>query len=119
MNVMDKTPSYFVKRGRLYFYVGILLGTLALADVLLWWSIATSGISFVKAKDTYLNHYPSFLQSTGTITLLGIAESAVSIYLLTTARLSGMGSRGIYAIVYVLFGALNSVMILWRLFTLL
>lgn len=97
------------------FSIGILLFVAVVADLTLWISLSTKDISFDQTKALYLSYFPAFLRNATILTLLTIALSSLSIYLLSrSSKLPGTGYRRVGQLLL----ALNFVLISWQIFSL-
>ena len=98
-----------------YFYCGVLLCVGVVANIVLWIITSTKKVSFDQAAALYLNYFPSFLKNTTLLTLLGIALSSLSVFLLTRSQKT-LGSG--YRQISLLLTTLNIILISWQVFSL-
>lgn len=105
-----------MKNDTLPFYAGLLLFSLAVANVALWIFVATRvGLSFSDARQMYLSYFPGFLQNTLLLTGLNVVFCTISLYLLI--RLGESLSR-FHSFIRMPVVVVNTVLIAWNLFTL-
>ena len=100
---------------KLFFYSGLLLCVVVVANIGLWIIVSTEEIAFEQAKALYLGHFPAFLRNATLLTLLGIALSSLSVYLLNRSQ-KLLGSS--YQRVGQLLTVLNIILISWQVFSL-
>ncbi len=98
------------------FYIGLFLSALVVANVALWLYVSVGGgLSFDSARQSYLAHFPAFLQHTTLLTLLNVALGAVSLYLLLRA---GDALSHLDSFIRIPVVSVNVVLIAWNIFTL-
>jgi hypothetical protein len=98
------------------FYIGLFLAALLVANVALWVYVCIGGgLSFDAAKQTYLAHFPGFLQHPTLLTLLNVALGAASLYLLLR---TGDALDRLASLIRIPVISLNTVLIAWNIFTL-
>ena len=100
---------------KIFFYAGLLLCMVVVANVSLWIITSTKEMSFTQAKVLYLGHFPAFIRSAFVLTLLGITLNSLSTYLLTRSqRITDSSYRQVSQLVIIL----NIILISWQVFTL-
>ena len=100
---------------KIFFYAGLLLCMVVVANVSLWIITSTKEMSFTQAKALYLGYFPAFIRSAFVLTLLGITLNSLSTYLLTRSqRITDSGYRQVSQLVIIL----NIILISWQVFTL-
>jgi hypothetical protein len=106
-----------MKDTNITFYIGLFLSALVVANVALWVyvSIVGGGLSFDGARQSYLAHFPDFLQHAMLLTLLNVVLGAVSLYLLLRA---GDAISRLYSLIRIPVISVNVVLIAWNIFTL-
>ena len=98
------------------FGIAVLLLAFVVANVSLWISVANRDeLSLAQAVQTYLNYYPAGLRSAGLLTLLNIACSAASLYLLIV---SPPVPNRVPAVVRASMIGANALLAGWNIFTL-
>ncbi|QKZ12711.1 hypothetical protein [Spirosoma sp. KUDC1026] len=98
-----------------FFYSGLLLCAIVVANVLLWMSASAKEAAFDQAKALYLSYFPGFLSNANVLTFMSIVLCCLSIYLLIRSQYQ---LSSIYRGISVLFTIVNGVLISWYLFTL-
>jgi hypothetical protein len=96
------------------FYSGLILCASVVANVLLWITTSVKADNFEQAKTSYLSYFPGVLSNATILTLLNIAFCSFSVYLLIWSQ-PKVGS--LYRQLSLALILLNSLLISWRLFT--
>ena len=100
---------------RIFFYAGLLLCLVVVANVSLWIITSAKEMPFTQAKALYLGYFPVFIRNALVLTLLGITLNSLSTYLLTRSqKIISSGYRRVSQLVIIL----NIILISWQVFTL-
>lgn len=98
---------------RLFFFGGLLLLILILADVAWWIANFTETISYEENTQKYLSRFPSFLQNARLTTVIEIGILSIALVGFWKSKQANYLRK-----VAVLLFALTSVVLFWLLFTL-